>query len=100
MTALLTRMCPTCGEEFQPARWTGGVYCSVPCRRAGQKGETAAILPSETKPMRTKPMTDEEFTAYLAMETRRLLDAGEPLFRDDLIAVSEKAARIAAAKER
>lgn len=48
-TAPLTRTCknPACGKEFTPARnWRGEavqVYCTVPCRRAGERAPVQAL---------------------------------------------------------
>ena len=39
-----------------------------------KRGEAAAIVPSETKPVRASKMTDDEFDAYLARERRKLDD--------------------------
>ena len=63
-----------------------------------KRGETAAIVPSETKG-RVKPMSDSEFVAALARERRLLEEAGLPLVRGDLLGANEKAGRIAAAKK-
>lgn len=51
-------------------------------RRRRFRGETAAILPSDTRPKRTEPMTDEEFRAALDRERRELIAAGKPLWRE------------------
>lgn len=66
-----TATCCICGATFEGSVWYALVsrYCSAACRNIGNKqtistarrGETAAIVPSETKPARTKPMTDAEF---------------------------------------
>jgi hypothetical protein len=61
-----------------------------------KRAQTAAILPSDTKPIRTAPMTAEEFDGYLARIRRDLRDAGAPLVRRDGLAVREKAEREAA----
>jgi hypothetical protein len=102
------RTCLMCGEEFTTMR-AGigrGLYCSAECRNEANKytvipakdtrrGETAAILKSETKG-RIKPMTEAEFIAALARERRLLKDAGAPLIRLDMGGSDEKQARIAA----
>lgn len=105
-TQPLTRICPICGDEFAVNRWRPGTYCSPECGREGtaislgRRGETAAIVPSETKPLRNKPMTDDEFDAYYAQIRRELLDAGRPLVTDSSLAVQEKNARIGAERGR
>lgn len=79
-------------------------YCSAACRNIGNKqtistarrGEGAAILPNETKPSRTKPMTDAEFERELALIRRQLTERGMPLVNRDCMAAQEKAERIAA----
>lgn len=48
-------------------------------QQVARKGETAAILPSETKPARKAPMTMTEFEAELERSRRELLAAGRPL---------------------
>lgn len=80
-SAALTRTCQHCGADFVPARWTGGSYCGVSCARVARKGETAAILPSETRPARKAPMTNDEFLTLLDAERKELLAAGR-LLRD------------------
>lgn len=54
----------------------------MPRRRKRFRGETAAILPSESKPSRAEPMTDAEFEAALGRERRELIAAGKPLWRE------------------
>lgn len=95
-TATRIAICPTCGEEFEidteKRRYT---YCSQACAKEGSKlsltgsrrtkrGETAAIVPSETKPARAGAMTDTEFEALYQAIRRELIDAGQPLYRDDM----------------
>lgn len=46
-------------------------------------GETAAIVPSETKPARTAPMTDAEFAGLLARERREIIERGGLLVDPD-----------------
>lgn len=46
-------------------------------------GETAAIVPSETKPARTAPMTDAEFAGLLAKERREIIERGGLLVDPD-----------------
>jgi len=87
-------------------------YCSAACRNEANKytvlpakdsrrrGETAAIVPSETKPARTKPMTNAEFERELALIRRQLTERGVPLVNRECMAAQEKAERIAAAMER
>lgn len=96
------KACPFCGAEFTAYR-PQQVYCTVACRkRAGRapakavstpRRETAAIVPSERKVARTKPMTDAEFDVYYEAERRRLIEAGRPLFdpgwRDRMAATSQ-----------
>ena len=50
-------------------------------QQVARKGETAAILPSETKPARKAPMTNDEFLTLLDAERKELLAAGR-LLRD------------------
>lgn len=105
-----TATCCICGATFEGSVWYALVsrYCSAACRNIGNKqtistarrGETAAIVPSETKPARTKPMTDAEFERELALIRRQLTERGIPLTRLDGIAVQEKPERIAAAQRR
>lgn len=109
-----TRQCAQCGQEFVPVRTDRGrgFYCGAECRNDANRytvapgkaekrnRETAAIVPSETKPARTKPMTDAEFERELALIRRQLTERGIPLTRLDGIAVQEKPERIAAAMER
>lgn len=58
-----------------------------------KRGETAAIVASERKPGRTKPMTDEEFEQYLQEERRQLIEADRPLcdpgWRERMAATSQ-----------
>ena len=75
----MTRTCQHCGADFVPARWTGGSYCGVRCARMARKGETAAILPSETRPARKAPMTNDEFLTLLDAERRELIAGNRPL---------------------
>jgi hypothetical protein len=106
MSVVTRQVCETCGEAFVPERNRVGRYCSRACRNEAnrytvvpakdtRRGETAAILKSETKG-RVKPMTMDEFELALARERRLLLDAGAPLFRLDMGGADEKQARIAA----
>ena len=44
-----------------------------------KRGETAAIVPSETKPVRKAPMTMDEMYALLARERAEIEAAGRPL---------------------
>lgn len=99
MTTTITRTCPVCGRDYTPQRtdFGRGQFCSVRC---ANKGNTFAIVPSETKPARTKPMTDAEFERELALIRRQLTERGMPLTRLDGIAAQEKPERIAAAVER
>ena len=78
-SAALTRTCQHCGAAFVPVRWTGGSYCGVRCARGARKGETAAILPSETRPARKAPMTNDEFLTLLDAERRELIAGNRPL---------------------
>ena len=85
-----------------------GFYCGAECRNDANRytvapgkaekrnRETAAIVPSEIKPARTKPMTNAEFERELALIRRQLTERGIPLTRLDGIAVQEKEDRIAA----
>lgn len=66
-------------------------------KRNYRTGETAAVLPSETKAARTEPMTEAEFTQELASIRRRLEQAGQPLVRLDGLGAREKARREAEA---
>ena len=83
-TQPLTRICPICGDEFTVNRWRPGTYCSPECGREGTAImlRRAAVIPSETKPARTRRMTDQEFDTLYAQIQRELLDAGRPLFDD------------------
>jgi hypothetical protein len=56
-------------------------------------GETAAVIPSDTKPIRKEPMTMTEFDVLYQAIREELIRAGLPLFRDDMIACAEKATR-------
>jgi hypothetical protein len=102
------RTCLMCGEVFTTMRVGAGrgLYCSAECRNEAnrytvvpakdtRRGETAAILKSETKG-RVKPMTEAEFIAALVREERLLKDAGAPLIRLDMGGSGEKQERIAA----
>ena len=101
-----TATCCICGATFEGSVRYALVsrYCSAACRNQGNKqtistarrGEAAAIVPSETKPARTKPMTNAEFERELALIRRQLTERGMPLTRLDGIAVQEKEDRIAA----
>ena len=62
-----------------------------------KRGETAAILPSESKPIRTEPMTDAELWELLAAERREIEAAGRVLHDPECMAAREKAQRIAQA---
>ena len=97
-----TRTCPICGDEFTVKHWRPGTYCSPECGREGTAImlRRAAVIPSETKPARNKPMTDDEFDALYAQIQRELLDAGRPLVTDSSLAVQEKNARIGAERVR
>lgn len=44
-----------------------------------KRGQTAAIVKSETKPIRTEPMTMDEMYALLARERAEIEAAGRPL---------------------
>lgn len=46
---------------------------------AGKRGEKPAIVPGENKPVRAKPMSDDEFLQLLAKERREIEAAGRPL---------------------
>jgi hypothetical protein len=104
MSVATRQVCETCGEAFVPERNRVGRFCSRACRNEAnrytvlpakdtRRGETAAILKSETKG-RLKPMTEAEFIAALGREERLLKDAGEPLIRLDMGGAAEKQARI------
>ena len=79
-TATNTHVCAYCGDLFERPRTTNpGVFCSAECNRAAfkdrrtrERGETAVILPSEHKPKRKTPMTDDEFKAELKLIRRNL----------------------------
>lgn len=88
-------ICPECGNEFErdheKRRY---VYCSQQCASRGsrltlagstrtKRGETAAIVPSETRSGRNRPMTDGEFEAAYQAIRRELMATGQPLYRDD-----------------
>jgi hypothetical protein len=106
MSVATRQVCETCGEAFVPERNRVGRFCSRACRSEAnrytavpakdtRRGETAAILKSETRG-RLKPMPEAEFIAALAREERLLKDAGAPLIRLDMGGAAEKQARIAA----
>lgn len=44
-----------------------------------KRGETAAIVPSDTQPIRKAPMTEAEFWEQLAQRRREIEAAGKPL---------------------
>lgn len=105
-----TATCCICGATFEGSVRYALVsrYCSAACRNQGNKqtistarrGEAAAIVPSEIKPARTKPMTNAEFERELALIRRQLTERGVPLVNRECMAAQEKAERIAAAMER
>lgn len=45
-----------------------------------KRGQTAAIVKSETKPIRKEPMTEAEFWEQLDQQRREIEAAGRPLF--------------------
>ncbi len=60
-----------------------------------KRGQTAAIVKSETKPIRTEPMTMDEMYALLARERAEIEAAGRVLHDPECMAAREKANRIA-----
>lgn len=44
-----------------------------------KRGQTAAIVKSETKPIRKEPMTEAEFWEQLDQQRREIEAAGKPL---------------------
>jgi hypothetical protein len=76
------RTCPVCGEAFTMLR-PGQQFCSRDCRNEANRytvipakdtwrGETAAIVPSEMKPIRTSKMTGDELIWWLDHFRRQL----------------------------
>lgn len=60
------------------------------------RGETAAIVKSDTKPIRTAPMSDDEFHAELARSRREIEARGGLLVDRSQLGATEKAEREAA----
>ena len=96
MTTATIAICPVCGDEFTPPAWGNRSYCGSACGKQANRERAIAIEPSETKPARTKPMTNAEFERELALIRRQLTERGMPLTRLDGIAAQEKEDRIAA----
>jgi len=93
-------MCPVCGDEGTPPAWGSRSYWGSAWGKQGNQEGAIAIVPSETKPARTKPMTNAEFERELALIRRQLTERGVPLVNRECMAAQEKAERIAAAMER
>ena len=108
MSAATMHVCERCGAEFAPHPNKPGRYCSHDCRNEAYKltvvpakdtrrGETAAIVKSEMKPIRVKPFSDAEMEAELARIRRQRIDAGLPLIDETMMACGEKQGREQAA---
>lgn len=83
------RTCKQCGGTYRP-RSSEQMYCDATCRNADNRATVSpaqryriersdiAIAPTEQRPVRTKPMTDEEMRDFLAV-IRVQLNAGPQL---------------------
>lgn len=75
---MTTRVCPVCGEEFEPSGLMSKgrfVYCSRACQIEANRD----LYFRPVRPARTHKMTDEEFEVYYEAERQRLIAAGRPL---------------------